>query len=267
MRPKAGALPALRCLRVHGELVVTGQVPPPGSRGSTLPCRNSGVPAGRYPPRLPFALTVAQPNQFARLLQCKTPRLNPPHRFAICWRSTICGLMLEAVSVYLEAKGIRIATGTIVNATIIHAPSSTKNASGEHDPEMHQARKGNQWYFGLKAHIGVAADCHMLPDLLHGEACKVWGDCGYQGQTDAIREAPPHQQDITCRRTKFKNYEDERSERLVESKRKSRTCVPHRETRLRLRQGESLRHRRSKTPQHRAPFAAAVQSSTCAGAP
>jgi IS5 family transposase len=55
------------------------------------------------------------------------------------------GLMLEAVNVHLEAKGIRIATGTIVDATIIHAPSSTKNQSGERDPEMHQTRKGNQW--------------------------------------------------------------------------------------------------------------------------
>jgi IS5 family transposase len=55
------------------------------------------------------------------------------------------GLMLEAVNVHLEAKGIRIAPGTIVDATIIHAPCSTKNKSGERDPEMHQTRKGNQW--------------------------------------------------------------------------------------------------------------------------
>jgi IS5 family transposase len=100
------------------------------------------------------------------------------------------GLLLEAVNVHLEAKGIRIATGTIVDATIIHAPSSTKNASGERDPEMHQTRKGNQWHFGLKAHIGVdskegvvhsvctsaasVADKHMLPDLLHSDERKVW---------------------------------------------------------------------------------------------
>ena len=55
------------------------------------------------------------------------------------------GLMLDAVNVHLEAKGIRIQTGTIVDATILHAPSSTKNASGERDPEMHQTRKGKQW--------------------------------------------------------------------------------------------------------------------------
>jgi IS5 family transposase len=59
------------------------------------------------------------------------------------------GLMLEVVNVHLEDKGIRIATGTIVDATIIHAPCSTKNQSGERDPEMHQTRKGKQWYFGF----------------------------------------------------------------------------------------------------------------------
>src|ERR1700721_2712874 len=147
------------------------------------------------------------------------------------------GLMLEAVNVHLEARGIRIATGTIVDATIIHAPSSTKNKSGERDPEMHQTRKGNQWYFGLKAHIGVdskegvahsvctsaasVADCHMMADLLHGEERKVWGDAGYQGQGETIREAAPHAQDMTCRRTKFKNYVDE------EAKRKNTTRPTH----------------------------------------
>jgi hypothetical protein len=63
--------------------------------------------------------------------------------------------MLDTVNHYLETKGIRISTGTIVDATIIHAPSSTKNSSGKRDPEMHQVKKGNQWYFGAKAHIGV----------------------------------------------------------------------------------------------------------------
>src|SRR5271170_3452330 len=109
------------------------------------------------------------------------------------------GAMLNAVNQYLESRGIRITTGTIVDATLIHAPSSTKNRSGERDPEMHQTRKGKQWYFGLKAHIGVdskegtvhsvctsaanVSDVHMLPDLLHGEERKVWGDGGCQGQT------------------------------------------------------------------------------------
>ena len=145
----------------------------------------------------------------------------------------LCGQMLDTVNLYLESKGIRISTGTIVDATLINAPSSTKNASKERDPEMHQTRKGQQWYFGAKAHIGVdsketvvhsvittaasVADAHMLPDLLHGKEKKVWGDAGYQGQTEAIRKAAPDAQDMTNRRTKFKNYVDE------EGKRKNRT--------------------------------------------
>src|SRR6202049_2218413 len=126
------------------------------------------------------------------------------------------GLMLEAVNVHLEAKGIRIATVTIVDATILHAPSSTKNASGERDPEMHQTRKGQQWYFGLKAHIGVGA-----------EKRKVWGDGGYQGQTEAIQEAAPKAQDMTCRRTKFKDYVDEVQKKKNRSKSSIRAKVEH----------------------------------------
>jgi IS5 family transposase len=63
--------------------------------------------------------------------------------------------MLDTVNRYLESKGIRISIGAIVDATIVHAPGSTKNSTGERDPEMHQTKKGNQWYFGAKAHIGV----------------------------------------------------------------------------------------------------------------
>src|SRR5580693_6201392 len=153
------------------------------------------------------------------------------------------GAMLNAVNQYLESRGIRITTGTIVDATIIHAPSSTKNRSGERDPEMHQTRKGKQWYFGLKAHIGVdskqghvhsvctsaasVADKHMLPDLLHGEERKVWGDGGYQGQTEAIQEVAPQAQDMTSRRTKFKNYIDEEAKRKNTTKSKVRAKVEH----------------------------------------
>ncbi len=155
----------------------------------------------------------------------------------------LCGMMFETVNIHLEAKGIRIATGTIVDATIIHAPSSTKNASGERDPGMHQTKKGNQWYFGLKAHIGVdakqgtvhsvattaanVADCHMLPDLLHGEERKVWGDGGYQGQTKAIQEVAPQAQDMTCRRTKYKNRVDELQRAKNKSKSSVRAKVEH----------------------------------------
>src|SRR5260370_34860057 len=67
----------------------------------------------------------------------------------------LCGKILDTVNHYLASKGLRISTGTIVDATIIAAPSSTKNNKGERDPEMHQTRKGNQWHFGAKSHIGV----------------------------------------------------------------------------------------------------------------
>src|SRR5580693_4193890 len=153
------------------------------------------------------------------------------------------GAMLDAVNRYLESRGIRITTGTIVDATIIHAPSSTKNKSGERDPEMHQTRKGNQWYFGLKAHIGVdskegvvhsvctsaasVADKHMLPDLLHGEERKVWGDGGYQGQGEAIRQAAPRAQDMTSRRVQFKDFVDELQKAKNRVKARVRAKVEH----------------------------------------
>ncbi|MDT7812154.1 MAG: transposase, family [Acidobacteriaceae bacterium] len=153
------------------------------------------------------------------------------------------GAVLDAVNHHLASKGIRITTGTIVDATIIHAPSSTRNQSGERDPEMHQTRKGNQWYFGMKAHIGVdsregvvhsvctsaasVADVHLLPDLLHGAERKVWGDAGYQGQSEAIRKAAPHAQDMTCRRTKFKDYVDQVARRKNTTKSRVRAKVEH----------------------------------------
>jgi IS5 family transposase len=151
--------------------------------------------------------------------------------------------ILVTVNRYLDARGIRITTGTIVDATIIHAPSSTKNSSGERDPDMHQTRKGNQWYFGAKAHIGMdskekvvhsvatsaasVADAHMLSDLLHGEEKKVWGDGAYQGQGDVIRQAAPEAPDMTSRRIKYKNYVDEVAKRKNTTKARVRSKVEH----------------------------------------
>ena len=105
--------------------------------------------------------------------------------------------ILAMVNELLGAKGLLLRTGTVVDATLIAAPSSTKNASGERDPEMKQSKKGNQWYFGMKAHIGVDAesglvhtvagsagsvnDVVMANSLLHGDETEAWGDAGYQG--------------------------------------------------------------------------------------
>ncbi len=109
--------------------------------------------------------------------------------------------ILGMVNLHLQAKGVRITTGTIVDATLIHAPSSTKNRDQSRDPEMHQTRKGKQWYFGMKAHVGVdsktkiihtavataanVSDGAILPDLLHGEETRGWGDgrCGPRWST------------------------------------------------------------------------------------
>jgi IS5 family transposase len=153
----------------------------------------------------------------------------------------LCGKILDSVNLYLASKGIRISTGTIVDATIIAAPSSTKNSKKERDPEMHQTRKGNQWYFGAKAHIGVDSkegvvhsvctsaasvhDKHMLPDLLHGAEKKVWGDAGYQGQTEAIHAAAPEAQGMTSRRAKYKGGVDEVERRKNRIKAKVRSKV------------------------------------------
>jgi IS5 family transposase len=153
----------------------------------------------------------------------------------------LCGEMLDTVNHYLDSRGIRITTGTIVDATIIHAPSSTKNEKKERDPAMHQTKKGNQWYFGMKAHIGVdskegivhsvcstaasVSDVHMLPELLHGDEKKVWGDAGYQGQADAIHEAAPHAQDMTSRRVKTNAGVDEAEKRKNHTKARVRAKV------------------------------------------
>jgi len=153
----------------------------------------------------------------------------------------LCGQILDTVNHYLGSKGLRISTGTIVDATIIAAPSSTKNSKKERDPEIHQTRKGNQWFFGAKAHIGVdskegivhsvctsaasVSDVHMLPDLLHGDEKKVWGDAGYQGQTEAIHAAAPAAQDMTSRRTKHKGGVDDVERRKNRTKARVRSKV------------------------------------------
>jgi IS5 family transposase len=156
-------------------------------------------------------------------------------------RHELCGQILDTVNQYLASKGLRIATGTIVDATIIAAPSSTKNEKKERDPEMHQTKKGNQWHFGAKAHIGVdskqgivhsvctsaasVSDVHMMPDLLHGDEKKVWGDAGYQGQTEAIHAAAPKAQDMTSRRARYKDGVDEVERRKNRTKARVRSKV------------------------------------------
>ena len=150
------------------------------------------------------------------------------------------GEMLETVNLHLQEKGVRITTGTIVDATIIEAPSSTKNREQQRDPEMHQTKKGKQWHFGMKAHVGVdsktkvihtvvataanVADSTVLQELLHGEETRVWGDQAYRGQRAVIQQQAPQAKDCTHRRYRYKNRVDEveREKNRIKSKVRSR---------------------------------------------
>lgn len=105
--------------------------------------------------------------------------------------------LFDNVQEHLKSKGLALREGSIVDATIISAPTSTKNKQRERDPEMHQTKKGNEWYFGMKMHIGVddatglihsiattpanAHDITQVDKLLHGDEQRVWGDAGYVG--------------------------------------------------------------------------------------
>jgi IS5 family transposase len=151
--------------------------------------------------------------------------------------------LFRLVNVYLEENGMKVARGTIVDASIINAPSSTKNKAKARDPEMHQTRKGNQWYFGMKAHIGVdsrsklihsvvatAANVHdsqVLEDLLHGEETRVWGDSAYAGQTEVIRAHAPKAKDFTQKKgSRHYTLSDEEQSRN-RTKSKVRSKVEH----------------------------------------
>src|SRR5262244_3026904 len=151
--------------------------------------------------------------------------------------------LFDEVQRQLAAKGLKVATGTIVDATIINAPSSTKNADKARDPEMHQTKKRNQWYFGMKAHFGVdsrsklihavqatpanAADSTVLPDLLHGNETRVWGDQAYRGQRVVIREHAPRALDFTNRRYRHRGVVDEVERAKNRTKSKVRARVEH----------------------------------------
>jgi transposase, IS5 family len=151
--------------------------------------------------------------------------------------------LFTEVQRYLAANGLKVATGTIVDATIITAPSSTKNADKARDPEMHQTKKGNQWYFGMKAHFGVdsrtklihvvvatpanVADSAVLPNLLHGKETRVWGDQAYRGQRAVIRRHAPKAKDFINRRYRHCGVVDESERAKNRTKSKVRAKVEH----------------------------------------
>ncbi len=124
--------------------------------------------------------------------------------------------MFGKVGELLLANGMKLSGGTIVDATIIAAPSSTKNADNARDPEMHQTKKGNQWHFGMKVHIGVDSktglahsatvtpanvhDSQELANLLHGNETRLYGDSAYIGQKEVLRQVAPKAKDFTNKR-------------------------------------------------------------------
>ena len=189
---------------------------------SSVMLQFAGIDLGREP--VPDETTV-----------CKFRHLLEEHNLG--------GEMLETVNLHLQAKGVRITTGTIVDASIIHAPSSTKNRDQQRDPEMHQTKKGKDWYFGMKAHVGVdsknkiihsvvvtpanVADSAVLPELLHGEETRVWGDGAYQGQTEIIHQHAPRARDCTQRRCRYKDRIDEVERAKNRTKSRVRSRVEH----------------------------------------
>jgi transposase, IS5 family len=189
---------------------------------STALRRFVGIDLGRE--RVPDATTLLK---FRRLLE----------------KHKLGEALFAKVGEVLQARGLKVGTGTIVDATIIGAPSSTKNAEKKRDPEMHQTRKGQQWYYGMKLHIGVdiktglahsavvtaanVHDKHPLPQLLHGKEEQFYGNCAYASQQDLIHSKAPNAQDLSNQRVR-KGSVTEEFERLVNrAKSRVRARVEH----------------------------------------
>jgi transposase, IS5 family len=148
--------------------------------------------------------------------------------------------ILRRVNAYLSRKGLLLKRGSIVDATIIAAPSSTKNAEGERDPEMHQTKKGNQWHFGMKAHIGVdadsglvhtvtttpanEADVEVVDALLHGREEVVHADSGYTGADKRIKRKNLTWR-IAAKRGPLRAMADGRDKRVLERVEKAKASV------------------------------------------
>ena len=162
-------------------------------------------------------------------------------------RHKVAERLFKAVSEHLHARGLKLSQGTIVDATILGAPSSTKNRDKARDPQMRQTKKGNQWYFGMKAHIGVdertglvhhvvataanTADVTQVAQLLHGKEKAVFGDAGYLG---AEKRVPPKRGRswwIAAKRGTIKAIEDAKlraiMEELEHAKASIRAMVEH----------------------------------------
>ncbi|MEZ5659460.1 MAG: IS5 family transposase [Burkholderiaceae bacterium] len=150
--------------------------------------------------------------------------------------------IFAAINEHLAAKGLMLREGTVVDATIIAAPSSTKNRDKKRDPEMHQTKKGKQWYFGMKAHIGADADSGLVHtvigtaanvsdltqghELLHGKEKRVFADAGYQGieQRDGAKNADTKWY-VAMRRGKRRALTESVLDRLTEQREKLKASI------------------------------------------
>ena len=189
---------------------------------STALRRFVGIDLGRE--RVPDGTTLLK---FRRLLE----------------RHQLAQKLFATVGELLQARGLKLGTGTIVDATIIGAPSSTKNADKARDPEMHQTKKGQQWYFGMKMHIGVDSrtglvhsavvtaanvhDKHPLPELLHGNEQRVYGDSAYASQKELIQSKAPLARDFTNERVRRGGELDEAKRAKNRNKSRVRARVEH----------------------------------------
>ena len=159
--------------------------------------------------------------------------------------------LLATVNAELSRKGLLLRQGTVVDATLIAAPSSTKNQSGQRDPDMHQTQKGNQWHFGMKAHIGADADSGLVHTvtttaanahdvtqaaaLLHGQESDVFADSGYRG-VDKREEVQAQHPDVSWhvammpskrRLLDSERLSDQLAEQLEQVKARIRAKVEH----------------------------------------
>ena len=151
--------------------------------------------------------------------------------------------LFREVNAHLAERGIKVAGGSIVDATLIAAPASTKNANKARDPDMRQTKKGNQWYFGMKGHIGVDSrsglihsaavtpanthDSQVIDHLLHGKETRVWGDAAYRGQGEKIKAKAPQAQDFTHERGRRNAPLTDRQKAKNHTKSKVRATVEH----------------------------------------
>ena len=158
-------------------------------------------------------------------------------------RHNLGGELFQLVNVYLEENGLKVNRGTIVDATIIDAPRSTKNKKRQRDPDMESTQKGNQWYFGMKAHIGVDSqnklihsvmvtsagvhDSQVLGDLLHGDERRVYGDSAYTGQRNQLNMQAPEAKDFTHKRGRRNHPLTEKERKANRNKSKIRPRVEH----------------------------------------